>query len=181
MQRIYPTALTPEEYVARQAHQQVRGETTCPRCGKAEGWHRHGAYERGVTGSLGQVLRILIMRFLCLGCRRTVSYLPEFALSYRLVRAETFEAFLEGKIERRDVRSWQSLLEEYRRRMTRYGQALWRTVGCGLGLAPPAGGGAVWPWLKEACGGLASAARRLVTQFRITFFKRYQCHQPAGV
>lgn len=181
MQRIYATGLTAEQYVATEAHRQVQAETVCPRCGKSHGLQRHGAYERGITGALGQVLWILIARFLCPGCRRTVSYLPDFAMSYRLVQVETFEAFLEGKIGRRDVQSRQSLLEDYRRRMTRYGRALWRTVGCGFGLAPPAGGEGVWPWLKEACGGLGSAARRLVAQFRITFFRRYQCHQPAVV
>ena len=181
MQRIYATTLTPEQYIATEAHRQVQAETACPLCGKSHGLHRHGAYERGITGTLGQVLWILIARFLCSGCRRTVSYLPDFAMSYRLVQVEAFEAFLDGKIDRRDVQSRQSLLEDYRRRMTRYGKALWRTVGCGFGLAPPIGGEGVWPWLKEACGGLASAARRLVTQFGITLFKRYQCHQAAVV
>jgi transposase-like protein len=119
MQRIYPTALTPEEYMAREGHRQVRAETACPRCGRSDGLHRHGVYGRGITGGLGQVLRILIARFLCVACRRTVSYLPEFAMSYRLVNAEAFEAFLDGKVGRRDVQSWQSLLEEYRRRMAR--------------------------------------------------------------
>jgi len=181
MQRIYATALTPEQYVATEGHRQVQAETVCPRCGKADQLQRHGVYERGITGAFGQVLWILIARFLCLGCRRTVSYLPDFALSYRLVQVATFEAFLDGQMGRRDVQSQHSLLEDYRRRMTRYAEALWRTVGYGFGLAPPADGEGVWPWWKEACGGLGSAARRLVAQFRITFFRRYQCHQPAVV
>jgi transposase-like protein len=181
MQRIYPTALTPEQYVELEWHRQVVGESACPRCGKSRGMHRHGVYERGVTGAFGQEVRILIARYRCQGCGRTMSYLPDFAMSYRLVAVGTFEAYLDGQVNRRDVQSRQSLLEDYRRRMLRYARALWRTVGCGLGLAPPAGGAQMWPWLREACGGLASAARRLVAQFRITLFKRYQCHQPAGV
>jgi transposase-like protein len=180
MQRIYPTALTPEVYVELEWHRQVRGETVCPRCGESLGLDRHGVYERGITGAVGQEIRILIARYRCRACGRTVSYLPDFALSYRLVQVTTVEAFLEGKVNHRDVQSRQSLLEDYRRRMMRYAAALWRTVGCGLGLAPPATGAGMWPWLKEACGGLASAARQLVAQFRVTLFRRYQCHQPAG-
>jgi len=179
MQRIYPCELTPEEYIASEAHRQVRPELVCPRCGQPARLHRHGVYRRGITASWGQIVTIWIARFRCRACRRTVSYLPSFALSYRLVQVGTFEAFLEGKMARRDVQNWQSLLENYRRRLRRYAATLWRTVGCGLGLAPPVGCREIWPWLKEACGGLQSATRRLVAQFRLTLFARYQCHQPA--
>jgi transposase-like protein len=180
MQRIYPCELTPEQYVATETHRQVRAESVCPRCGQAAGMDRHGTYERGITGTTGQVLRILVARFRCRACESTVSYLPAFALSYRLVQVATFEAFLEGKMERRDVQRWQSLLTDYRRRLQRYAAVVWRVIGCGFGRAPPRADGE-WPWLKEACGGLASATRRLVAQFRLTLFARYQCHQPAGV
>jgi transposase-like protein len=178
MQRIHPCELTAEQYIATEAHRQVRAGTVCPRCGKSGPLHRHGVYKRGITGALGQVLCILIARFLCLACRGTVSYLPSFALSYRLVQAATFEAFLEGKFGRRDVQTWQTLLQQYGRRMARYAVDVFRIVGCGLGRAPPAAAG-VWPWLKTACGSLSSATRQLVTVFQITPFKRYHCHQPA--
>ena len=177
MQRIHPCELTPEQYIATEAHRQVRAEAVCPRCGKPSRLHRHGVYERGITGSLGQVLRILIARYLCLGCRRTVSYLPSFALSYRLVQAGTFEAFLDGKFDRRDVQAWQPLLQQDQRRMAGYAVDVIRIVGCGLGRAPPKAAG-IWPWLKEAGGSLSSATRRLVMMFQITPFNRYQCHQP---
>lgn len=178
MQRIHPCELTPEQYIATEAHRQVRPEAVCPCCGKPRSLHRHGCYPRGITGALGQVLCILIARFLCLGCRRTVSYLPSFALSYRLVQAATFEAFLEGTVGRRDVQTWQTLLQQYQRRMAGYATDVFRIVGCGLGRAPPATQ-RVWPWLKAACGSLDAATRQLVTVFQITPFKRYQCHQPA--
>jgi transposase-like protein len=181
MQRIYPCELTPEQYVASERHRQVVPETVCPRCGRNEGLRRHGSYERGITNGVGRAMVLRVARFRCVACRRTVSYLPDFALSYRLVQAATLEAFLEGKLERRDVTRQQTLLEDYRRRLTRYAAVLWRTVGCGLGRAPPALAAGVWPWLKEACGSLTTAARRLVAQFRITLFARYQCHQPAEV
>ena len=176
MQCVHLCEQTPEEYIATQGHRQVRAGTVCPRCGQAGRLHRHGVYERGITGVLGQVLGILIARYLCLACRGTVSYLPSFALSYRLVQAATFEAFLEGKFDRRDVQTRQTLLEHYQRRMRRYAIDVIRTVGCGLGRAPPNPAG-IWPWLKKACGSLSSATRRLVMVFQITPFNRYHCHQ----
>ena len=179
MQRIMATALTPEDYIATEGHRQVRAELACPQCGCRRGLHRHGVYGRNLTGALGRVLRIWVARFRCVACRRTVSYLPDFALSYRLVQAATFEAYLERKLGRRDVQCWQGVLADYERRLRRHAMALWRVVGCGFGRAPPLKPAAVWPWLKGACGGLASAARRLVAQFSVTLFRRYQCHQPA--
>lgn len=74
MQCILPWELTPEQYIETEAYRQVHPEAVCRRCGKSGPMHRHGCYQRGVTGSVGQVLRILIARFLCLACRRMVSY-----------------------------------------------------------------------------------------------------------
>jgi len=180
MQRIYFTALTPEGYIASEAHRQVIADRICPRCGKGR-LHRHGTYGRGITGLVGQLLSLLVARFICGVCDHTVSYLPSFALSYRLVQVATFEAFLDGMLDRVDVQRWQSVLGDYRRRMTRFAAVLVRTVGCGFGRAPPTEGGAVWPWLKVACGGIESATRLLVATFKLTLFRRYQCHQPAEV
>lgn len=180
MQRIYFTALTPEGYIASEAHRQVIADPICPQCGKGR-LHRHGTYGRGITGLVGQLLSLLVARFICGVCGHTVSYLPSFALSYRLVQVATFEAFLDGMIDRVDVQRWQSVLADYRRRMMRFAVVLVRTVGCGFGRAPPAEGGAVWSWLKGACGGIESATRLLVATFKLTLFRRYQCHQPAEV
>jgi transposase-like protein len=178
MQRIHPCALTPEEYAAGKKHLEIGAELACPRCGTKRGWHRHGSYERGVTTSVGTVIRILVVRFLCLGCRGTTSYLPSFALSYRVVQAATFEAYLEGKRGCADVERWLEVLRNYVRRMSAFGSELLRVMGAGFCRGPPASA-PLWVWLKEACGSLAAATRRLVTQHRITMFRRYQCHQPA--
>jgi len=178
VQRIYPCELTPEEYVATEAHCQVRPDEICPICGECDCLQCHGTYERGITQKTGIVGSMSVARFLCVKTGRTVSYLPSFALSYRLVQASTFEAFLEGRLDRRDVQRWAELLRQYSRRMRVFGSELLRVVGGGFGRAPPAPS-ALWPYLKEACGSLAAATRRLVTQFNITLFGRYQCHQPA--
>jgi hypothetical protein len=47
---------------------------------------------------------------------------------YRIVRVATFEAFLDGMIDRIDVQHWQSVLADYRRRMTRFAGIVVRTV-----------------------------------------------------
>lgn len=179
MQRIYPCEHTVEQYVLSEAHRQVIAEPVCPQCRRGRSLWRHGSYGRWVTSEIGVVVLILVARFLCAVCGRTVSYLPSFALSYRVVRAATFEAFLNG--DRRDVgvRRWESLLQSYERRMHAFHPELLRVVGRGLGRAPPSGP-AFWPWLKEACGSMTTATRRLVEHFKITVFRSYQCHQPSG-
>ena len=179
MQRIYPCELTVEEYVSSEAHRQVIADTVCPLCQRGGRLQRHGSYGRWTTSKLGVAVWILIARFLCTVCRRTVSYLPSFALSYRVMRAATFEAFLNGDLRDLGVRRWESLLKSYERRMHAFHPELLRVVGRGFGRAPPSGA-AFWPWLKEACGSLEAATRRLVEHFKITVFRSYQCHQPSG-
>jgi transposase-like protein len=179
MQRIYSVSLTPEQYQATEAHLQVVPESTCPKCGGAGPLHRHGYYGRGVTNQLGKILVLLIARFLCQVCRKTVSYLPDFALSYRLVQAPTVQAFLAGDTPTPAVQTWWTVLLSYRRRMAAFAPTVLRTVGPGLGVPPPAAP-PLWPWLKKACGSLAAATRQLVADFQLTLFHRYQCHQGQG-
>jgi hypothetical protein len=176
MQRIYSISLSPEQYNTQESHRQIVPETTCPACSRCDSLHRHGTYWRWVTCSLGQAISITVARFLCLACRCTVSYLPSFALSYRLVNAQTVDAFLQGELQREDVQRNQELLQTYKRRMLAFAPVLIATVGAGLGMAPPERS-PVWGWIKKACGSLTAATRQLVIGFRITLFDRYQCHQ----
>jgi hypothetical protein len=142
---------------------------------------RHGAYPRWVISLIGLLRRLWIARFLCPACRHTISYLPDFALSYRPIGVETFEAFLDGKLQRADVRSFLDLLRTYRRRLEAFSAELIRTVGSGLGMPPPPSCASIWPWLKRAGEGLRPLTRRLVSRFKIGLFDRYDCHQPARV
>ena len=179
MQRIYPCELTVEQYLLSEWHRQVVAECRCPNCESGASLRRHGTYGRWVTGELGRMVLILVARFLCLVCGHTVSYLPAFALSYRPVQAVSFEAYLNGDRRSLAVQKWEHLLRNYERQMRSFGPQVARVVGFGFGRAPPQMG-ALWPWLKEACGSVASATRRLVEHFKITVFRSYQCHQPAG-
>lgn len=180
MQRLYVSPWTPEEYIASEAHRQIVPESTCPICQRAVTLHRHGAYLRWLATVLGELLRLWIARFLCPRCRHTVSYLPDFAFTYRVLQPDTFAAFLEGESARPDVRTFWDLLHGYQRRFQAFGAELIRTVGPGLGVAPPPSSRGLWPWLRKAGEGLRPLTRRLVTDFKIGLFKRYHCHQPAG-
>jgi hypothetical protein len=180
MQRIFVSPWTPEEYVATDAYRQVRPDLICPNCLRFVQLHYHGRYHRYVLSLLAKVLLIWIARFFCPLCNLTVSYLPDFALTYRAPQAQTFQAFLDGQLDRPDVRTFTGLLRLYQQQLERFGPDLIRTVGRGLGLAPPRSKQGLWPWLKKAGDGLRPVTRQLVTQFKIGLFKRYCCHQPAG-
>jgi len=179
MQRNFLSFLTPEQYISTEAHREVRAEDICPICGRGS-LCGHGTYGRGITTSVGKLVCMLVARFLCGLCERTVSYLPSFAFAYRLVQAASFQAYLEGKLDRPDVQKWTDLLRTYRRRMIEFSPEVVRAVGCGFGRAPPKPEGPLWPWLKEVRGSLEAATHQLVTLFKITVFRRYQCHQPAA-
>ncbi|MBL9136224.1 MAG: hypothetical protein JNK85_10165 [Verrucomicrobiales bacterium] len=180
MQRIFSSPWTPEEYAATEAHRQILPDSVCPSCAQPTPLHRHGHYPRWVVSVLGALMRLWIARFLCPLCRRTISYLPDFALTYRLLGPDSFAAYLDGRHERPEVQSWWTLLGTYRRRFEAFGGELIRTVGAGLGLAPPLLSQGLWPWIKRAGDSLATVTRQLVTTFKVGLLRRYQCHQPAG-
>lgn len=180
MQRIYRSSWTPEEYATTDAYLQIIPESTCPHCQQTVQLHRHGHYKRWLITALAELLRLLIARFLCPLCRTTISYLPDFAFSYRPLQPQTFQAFLQGQIERPDVRSHSERLRHYKLRAEDFAAELVRTVGAAFGRPPPQPPGGLWPWLKKAGDGLHTVTRELVTGFQITLFKRYHCHQPTG-
>jgi hypothetical protein len=74
MQRIMDVETGVEAYVAGEAHRQVRAEPVCPRCRRGRRLHRHGSYGRHVTDGAGRAVLIAVARFLCLACRRTISF-----------------------------------------------------------------------------------------------------------
>ena len=178
MQRIYPSPWTVEEYIARGGYKQIVPESTCPACQRATVLHWHARYERWVA-AMSQYLLIWVARFLCPLCGTTISYLPDFVPTYRAIQWERFQAFIEGLLDRADVRRYWDRLREYRRQAERFCTELFRTVGAGLGRSPPRTARGLWGWLKKAGDGLRPVTRQLVTDFKITIFRRYRCHQPA--
>ncbi len=115
--------------------------------------------------------------FFCGQCRLTVSYLPHFALTYRLLHVDMVEAYFDGKKLEPVQEKWRELLGCYWRKFQQYAPQLRRVVGAGLGLSPtdPA---ALWSWLKAAVGSLAQVTARLVESWKLTLFNSYRCHRP---
>lgn len=180
MQRIYACPLSPEQYQNSEGHRQVIPESVCPCCKRAVQLHRHARYQRWVATLLAELLPLWIARFLCPLCRHTISYLPDFVFSYRILSPESFAAFLDGQAERVDLHKLADTLHRARRQCERFATVLIGTVGAGLGVPPPSSSQGLWPWLKKTGEGLRPLTRRLVTDFKISLFKRYHCHQPAG-
>lgn len=78
-----------------------------------------------------------------------MSYLPDFALTYRVLGPETFQRFLQRELDRPDVRTFLDLCASDERRWHRLAPELIRTLEAGLGLAPPRSHQGLWPWLKK--------------------------------
>lgn len=180
MQRVISVPWSPEEYVSENAFREIVPESVCPNCESLTTLHRHGTYSRWFITTLAAFLYLTIARFLCPECGITISYLPDFCLSYRPLGPDPLTAFLDGPPARAraDVRRFASHLKAYAVALLDFAPVLIRTVGSGLGLAPPVHPREVWPWLKEAGDSLAAVTRQLVGTFRVGLFRRYQCHQP---
>lgn len=179
MQIIVPVALTPEQYVQNEYHQQIARPANCPNCQKACTLKALGYYSRFVTALLtAAVLAIWVRRFWCRHCDITVSCLPDFAQPYRVVNNPTIEDGFQGK-NQPQVQRWASLVQGYWKRFEGHWPQLRSQVGASFGRCPPgATARQFWEKLKEACGSLTTATRQLVHNFGETLFATYQCHQP---
>ena len=109
MQIIRPMPVSLEVYADKDYQRQVEPSAECPNCGARDSLEPLGYYSRGVTSTGRDVLRILIRRFRCTDCCRTVSVLPSFAHPYRLVAAVTIGQFFSAndcgaKAKRRALR-----------------------------------------------------------------------------
>ena len=179
MQQIQSVPLCPPDYARSDFQDQIVAPSQCPQCLDNHGLHRHGRYLRSVSWCL-RIVSIWVARFLCRRCRRTVSRLPDWALSYRLVNAQTTQRFLDGERTDPEIAHWRAILHSYEKDLDAFAPQLIRTVHTGLGMPPPLPTEPPWPWIKKACVTLQSATRQLISQFRITLFGRYRCHQPCG-
>jgi hypothetical protein len=178
MQKIYPTSLTPEQYVEQEHHRQVPPPENCPNCQRAHTLEALAYYERYVSTATALVLLIWVRRFLCRLCRVSVSCLPAFAQPYRPVNTPTVEAGFNGQETRPEVQRWKGLIDCYWVRFEKHLPVLLRQVGNAFGPLPlqPAARG-LWRQLLDQCGTLAQATERLIHQFHTCLFGTYCCHQ----
>jgi hypothetical protein len=136
MQTIYPTSLTPEQYVEQEYHQQVRPPESCPNCKRARALEALAYYRRYITTDSALVLMIWVRRFLCRLCRVSVSCLPAFTQPYRPVNTPTIAAGLDGQDARPEVQRWRPLIDGYWRRFETHLPVLLRQVGNAFGPVP---------------------------------------------
>ena len=178
MQTIYPTSLTPEQYVEQEYHKQVRPPENCPNCQRVHALEALAYYHRYITTATALVLIIWVRRFLCRLCRVSVSCLPAFAQPYRPVNTPTIAAGFNGQDALPDVQRWSQLIGVYWRRFQTHLPVLLRQVGNAFGpasLQPTAL--SFWWQLLRHCGDLASATRQLIHQFHTCLWGTYRCHQ----
>ncbi len=181
MQMIVKTPCeTVEEYIAQEMHLRIRAPERCPRCTKYHTLSHHGYYQRGCSDSEGKVLELSVRRFECSHCEVTVSCLPDFAQPYRMINNQTTEKFFNGEVDSRDVRGNRDNLRRYWRQFASHCDKFKGVVGSTFGLSPPDEPAAgLWRRIFAKYNSLASATLSLVTEFRITCFGQYRCHQPA--
>ena len=112
MQQILPVPINVIEYVKSNYQDQIASPSRCSNCNDTQGLCRHGTYGRWISWCL-ETVRILVARFLCRKCGRTVSCLPDWALSYRRVNVHTTQRYLDGERGEREIFQWESLLRSY--------------------------------------------------------------------
>ena len=161
-------------YAAIDPHQVVGKPERCGHCGEQR-FDRHGTYERGLC-ELSRVMQILVARFLCLGCYRTTSRLPDFALTYRLMALPVVEQFFTTEPATRANFSHGELLARYWRRWVRWWPELLAEIGGGLGrirIRDPCG---AWKELGERTGSHTTANYKLIAVFGLSLLGQYRIH-----
>jgi hypothetical protein len=182
MQQVITLLSSPEQYAEKGLERTVSRPAMCPYCGNWAALEAHGYYQRWVSAfeAVGRLVRIRVRRFFCRRCERTVSLLPSFALTYRLLNSELVERFLTGQPLRGAEQRWQALLQRYRARAERFYPQLVALIGREFGLTPPADtGGELLAWLLKLWRGLGPVTEQLVNRWAVTPFGLYRCHQRA--
>lgn len=179
MQIILPFKGSVEKYLTAEFQHAVPAPTRCPHCGFNRRLLALGYYCRGVNAiDSSRVLVIAVRRFRCRACGRTVSLLPSFVQPYRLVRTIAVERFFSGHEYDRDFVRWKPLLRRYWRRFEAWVPDLLASIGHVLGLSPPtAKAFDVWASLIAIWGSLAATTVHLVSEYRVTIWGKYRCHQ----
>ena len=181
MQVIRTMAMSADRYLETSFQEGITAPPACPQCGVASTLRALGYYSRNITGSKNRVLRILIRRFRCRNCHRTVSILPSFAQPYRLVENHTINEFFGGSLAAGKL-SWLPLLKQYWKRFSDWLPRLQATVALTVSRAPPSPDpGTWWKLIAETFGDIEQITHILVGQFRVTLFGCYRCHSPCGI
>lgn len=174
-----PFVGTPEIYLLTAHHRMVQRPSSCSHSRQNGGVRALGYYARGITGTgTGRVLTILVRRFRCCACGKTLSFLPSFAHPYRLIQIPSIDRFFSGHYTDADVVRWTYLLRRYWKRFEDWCPELFRIPGFPLGRSPPRASAMLyWNRLNSFFGDASQSTVRLVLEHRVTFLGCYRCHQ----
>jgi len=177
MQLVRTMPVGVEHYVGTSFHRGVEPPVKCPHCGARDALKALGYYSRNVTSPKSGILRILVRRFRCCGCGRTVSILPSFAQPYRLVLNVTISEFFGGTLATTAL-SWLPLLKQYWNRFTNWLPQIEKIIRSLVERSPPQPDAAGWWGVMAATfGDVERITTALVGQFGVTLFGRYRCHR----
>lgn len=139
MQQVITLLSSPEQYAEKGLGRTVSRPAVCPYCTSGAALEAHGYYQRWVSAfePVGRLVRIRVRRSFCRRCELTVSLLPSFALTYRLLNSELVRWFLTGQPLRGAEQRWQALLQRYCARVERFCPQLIALIGREFGLTPP--------------------------------------------
>jgi hypothetical protein len=180
MQIIRTVPMSVDDYVATSFYQSIEPPVECPHCGAGDALKSLGYYSRNVTSPKNGVLRILVRRFRCCCCGRTVSVLPAFVQPYRLVLNVTISEFFGGTIGANAL-SWLPILKQYWNRFSDWLPQIDRMIRSVVARSPPHSDAVGWWQVMVATfGDLEKITAALVGQFGVTLFGRYRCHSPCS-
>jgi len=179
MQAIVCVAFDIRTYIREAYHRRVQAPyTTCPQCASGRKLNVLGYYSRYSTDEQGQELSLWIKRFICKACGKTLSCLPHFVASYRLLHNRLIEAYFLGDSKSIGVQRHSDLLKTYMKRFEQWQPSLASRIGCVFGRAPPRL--KVWEWVRwmiHRAGNFHTVTKKLIEDFQTTCFGSYQCHQ----
>ena len=97
MQMLHPFLGSIQQYIEQCEESERYRPASCPQCDSKQRLATHGFYRRSVVDvELECVIRV--RRYLCRGCRRTVSLLPEFVLPYLRFTLRMMGMFLNARL-----------------------------------------------------------------------------------
>jgi hypothetical protein len=178
MQIIHEVPVSAARYANGSCHKNIRPPVRCPHCSTQAALTALGYYSRNVTNTERGVLRILVRRFRCCTCGKTVSVLPSFAQPYRLVVNVTISEFFGGTLSTNAL-SWLPLLKQYWNRFLNWLPKINGIIRSVVERAPPRQDATGW-WeiITAVCGDVEKITTTLVSRFGVTLFGRYRCHSP---
>jgi hypothetical protein len=131
---------------------------------------------------LGVYLLILIARFLCPLCGRTMSCLPSFAQPYRMMGTATVEAFLQKRMDEPGIAQHWDLLHSYGQRWEQRSPEIEAVTGLFFGpLSDEPPPKRLLGALLSKWGDLQRASVQLLELFGETPLGRYRIHDWARV